>query len=161
MRNKLKKILTQALIEIFEEVGIKDILTIEQPRIDLTCEVIITIGITGDIIGTMMLKSDQKSAVAMAEQMLRKINHYPTGNEFTESHQEVIREIMNLISARSLMILSEQNIDCNLTPPTLIMGKQISPSMFNISYSVYTGVKSILGEMYLFFGVKNENIPGP
>ena len=57
------------------------------------------------------------------------------------------------------MILSEQSIDCNLTPPTLIMGKQISPSMYNISYSVNTGARGLFGEIYLFFGVKKEDIP--
>lgn len=160
MKDTLKQILQNALVQILGEIGVQEVSVIEQPREDLACEVIITIGITGNMTGTMMLKSDKKSATSIAEHMLRKIGHLPEGNEFTESQQEVIRELMNLISARSLMILFEQNVDCNLTPPTLIMGKQIHPSMYNISYTVHTGVKGLFGEIYLFFGVKEENIPG-
>ena len=159
MKENLKKILNNALIQILKEIGVHEVAHIENPRKDLKCEIIITIGITGNITGTMMLKSDQKSAVEIAQHMLNKINHTSEEEGFTEPHQEAIREIMNLISARSLMILSEQHIDCNLTPPTLIMGKQISPSMYNIAYTVYTGASGDFGEIYLFFGVKNENIP--
>ncbi|MBN2441932.1 MAG: chemotaxis protein CheX [Spirochaetales bacterium] len=157
MRNKLKEILNDALIQILKEIGIKDVVGIEDPRTDLTCEIIITIGITGNLTGTMMLKSDRKSALGVSQMMLNKINHFPEGDDFSESHQEAIREIMNLISARSLMILSEQKIDCNLTPPTLIMGENISPSMYNISYSVNTAVTGNFGTLYLFFGVKKDD----
>lgn len=159
MKDKLKQILQNALRQIMEEIGMQEISSIDQPREDLTCEVIITNGITGNITGTMMLKSDQKSATSIAEHMLKKINHFQESDEFSESQQEVIRELMNLISARALMILSEQNIDCNLTPPTLITGKQIHPSIYNILYTVHTGVKGLFGEIYLFFGVKKEDIP--
>jgi chemotaxis protein CheX len=160
MKDKLKKILNDALTQILKEIGIEDVECIESPEENLTCEIILTIGITGHLTGTMMLQSDQKSATKIAEKMLSKINHYPEGDDFTESHQEAIREIMNLISGRSLMILSEHQIDCNLTPPTLITGKEICPSMYNIGYSVHTGVKGSFGEIYFFFGVKQEHIPG-
>ncbi|MBN2534923.1 MAG: chemotaxis protein CheX [Spirochaetales bacterium] len=160
MKDKLKQILQNALIQILGEIGEQEISFIDQPREDLTCEVIITIGITGNITGTMMLKSDQKSAASIARHMLKNIDHSPDDTVFTESQQEVIRELMNLISARALMILFEQNINCNLTPPTLITGKNIHPSMYNILYTVHAGVKGLFGEIYLFFGVKKLGIPG-
>jgi chemotaxis protein CheX len=158
MKDKLKQILQNALIQILNEIGIQDVSIIENPPRDLACEVIITIGITGNITGTMMLKSNQKSAAFIAEHMLSGIDHPPEEEEFTESQQEVILELMNLFSGRALMILSEQKIDCNLTPPTLITGKEIHPSMYNILYTVNTGVKGLFGEIYLFFGVKKQDI---
>ena len=118
------------------EIGIQNVTIIEQLEEDMSCEVIITIGISGNITGTMMLKSDQKSAAALAKHMLKNIHYSAEDDTFSESQQEVIREFMNLISGRTLMILSEKNIDCNLTPPILITGKQIHPSIYNILYIV-------------------------
>jgi len=158
MKDTLENILHTALVQIFEEIGAENISDIEYPKDDKNFQVILTIGIIGHITGTMMLKTDESSAVRLSQIMLNKINHYPENDAFTDSRQEAIREIMNLISSRTLMILSEQNIDCNLTPPTLIIGNKICPSMYNILYTVCTGVKGSFGDVYLFFGVIDENI---
>ncbi len=140
--------------QILSEIGFKQIEQIEANS--QRVEVITSIGITGDVKGTLMLKTNTRSAVAIANKMLLSIQPNGIGNEFGTAQKEAIYEVTNLFAGRSLNILSEKNIDCNLTPPTIITGNKISPMVCEVTHSADLFFTGDFGYLSIFVGIAKK-----
>ena len=88
--------------------------------------------------------------------MLLAINPLEIQDEFGIPQKEAIYEVINLFAGRSLMLLSEKNIDCSLTPPTIITGQKISPFMYEIQYSTNLFFTGDFGNISLFVGITKK-----
>jgi CheY-specific phosphatase CheX len=137
--------------QILSEIGFKQVAQIETNS--QLIEVITSIGITGDVKGTLMLKTNTQSAVAIANKMLLSIHSGGIVNEFGTAQKEAIYEVTNLFAGRSLNILSEKNIDCSLTPPTIITGNKISPLVCEVTYSTDLFFTGDFGTLSIFVGI--------
>jgi hypothetical protein len=56
------------------------------------------------------------------------------------------------------MMLADQNIDCDITPPTIISGKNIYTDLSSCESSVSHLLEGNFGVVGLFIGIKNADL---
>ncbi len=153
---KLVSVFSEALSQIFEETGIK-IIDIEDSELPSTRknEVITSIGFTGKIKGTFILISTEKVAKKISDKMLSNMQISANPKKFGPMNRAAIGEIANQISGRAMTILSTNNIECDITPPTMLTGNNIR--IINTDTGVYRSkmVKIEGGILYIVIGMKN------
>ena len=91
--------------EIFEEIGFTD-LNIEDCDIkDPKYNLIANIGVTGDISGFLLIRSDIQSSMNFINKMLSNMGMEALESDFWKFHKEAFGEVLNQISGRSVMRL--------------------------------------------------------
>jgi chemotaxis protein CheX len=150
---------TGALQSVMRETGFEEIDIDVADSGSIAAEIVASVGITGDLKGFMMLRSDLKSANSFVAQMLTRmgIEEEPEDG-FGQMQKEAIGEIVNQISGRSTMMLAEQHIDCNITPPTIISGQNIYTDLTSCESSVSHLLKGSFGVIGLFIGIKSSDL---
>ena len=150
---------TGALREVVREIGFEDT-SISVEDIDpSSVELVASVGITGDLHGFMMLRADMQSAHNFVSKMLINMGIEPEEEEgFGQFHEEAIGEIVNQVSGRSTMMLADQNIDCNITPPTIISGQSIYSDIASCESSISHILSGNFGKIGLFVGIKNSSL---
>lgn len=150
---------TGALREVVREIGFDEI-SISVGDIDPSMvELVASVGITGDLHGFMMLRSDMTSAYNFVSRMLINMGIEPEEEDgFGQFHKEAIGEIVNQVSGRSTMMLAEQTIDCNITPPTIIVGNSIYSDIASCESSISHILTGSFGKIGLFVGIKNSHL---
>jgi len=152
---------TDALREIVTEIGFQD-LAIDggKSKID-SAELVASVGITGDLQGFMMLQTDMASARSFVSKMLANMGIDEEEEEgFGQFHKEAIGEIVNQVSGRSTMMLADHRIDCNITPPTIIAGRNIYSDVSSCEASIAHTIKGSFGNIGLFVGIKKSQLKG-
>lgn len=150
---------TDALREIVLEIGFED-LAIEYGNSNVdSAELVASVGITGDLQGFMMLRTDMKSAKSFVSKMLANMGIDEEEEEgFGQFHKEAIGEIVNQVSGRSTMMLADQQIDCNITPPTIIAGRNIYSDVSSCESSLSHTINGSFGNIGLFVGIKKSQL---
>jgi chemotaxis protein CheX len=106
-----------------------------------SCELVVTTGITGQIKGILMVQIGLHDGLIIANKMLANIDPAQVVSAFSETHKGALSEITNLFTGRFLNLLSEQNIDCNLTPPMIISGTDIVSQTRNVEETIEFSVE--------------------
>ena len=86
--------------------------------------------------------------------MLSSINHIEKEEGFTSMQKAAITEFTNQFSARAVMLLSEEGIDCNITPPIIITGQNVESQTFHINQIIEKEFSSSLGPIFLYLGLQ-------
>lgn len=86
--------------------------------------VIILIGITGQIKGSISVSMDSDYAMTIASKMMGGM---PV-TEFDDIPQSAVREIVNMIMGRVATLFEKEGTIIDITPPTLMTGEKISVS---------------------------------
>ncbi len=84
-------------------------------------EVNIIIGLVGDIKGNVVLSMQEKTAMNIASKMMGGL---PV-NEFDLMPKSALCELTNMVSGRSVSELEKIGVLTNITPPTLIHGRNL------------------------------------
>ena len=82
------------------------------------------VGITGVLTGQALLSLSEECAKGLAAKMLMEEALF----EFDEYAQSALGELANMIAANATIGLSEAGYLCNITPPSVITGKQMEIS---------------------------------
>ncbi len=147
---------TDALQQIIEEIGFSKT-TITDSTNDGNVEIVASVGITGDLQGFMLLRSDIQSARLFIDKMLQNMGMENEETEgFGQFHKEAIGEVVNQVSGRSTMMLADKSIDCNITPPTIVSGANIYTDLRSCESSLNKEVNGIFGSFNLFVGIKSS-----
>ena len=156
MRTELVSSISDGIEQILTEIGFNSIRKSENNSENV--EVVTSIGITGDLKGTLMLKATKQSAVTIANKMLLAIYPNDIRNEFGSAQKEAIYEVTNLFAGRSLNILAEKqkHLDCRLTPPTIFTGTKITPVMCEIIFSTDLFFTGDFGELSVYVGIAEK-----
>jgi chemotaxis protein CheX len=92
-------------------------------------EVSTIVGITGDIRGQMYLGGSMSSILNIVSAMMGGVQVSTLGS----LEQSAISELANMICGNAMSFFSNDGISLDITPPTLIMGKQIEISAGKMS----------------------------
>ena len=84
-------------------------------------EVNVVIGVTGDLAGQIILCMSEATALAFATKMLMNL----ATETFNELAKSAICELGNMILGNAVTDLGDKGYFCNLTPPTLFIGKDV------------------------------------
>jgi chemotaxis protein CheX len=87
-------------------------------------DILTVVGITGEVRGYIYLGVPMSSAIRIASAMVGGI---PL-SELDPLVQSAISELSNMICGNALTLLSKEGISLDITPPSLILGKQIEVS---------------------------------
>ncbi|MDR3706834.1 MAG: chemotaxis protein CheX [Capsulimonadaceae bacterium] len=87
----------------------------------------VTLGVTGDIMGTVIYGMSMVTADKIASTMIGQ----PI-KTFDELAASAIAELCNMISGNAMTLLSEAAFVCDIAPPTLIRGANCKISTFSI-----------------------------
>jgi chemotaxis protein CheX len=84
-------------------------------------EINTVIGVTGEVIGQVIYCMDSATALKFASIMLMGL---PV-TEVDEIVKSAVNELGNMITGNAATGLGENGFSCNLTPPTMFMGKDV------------------------------------
>ncbi len=157
MEEKDLELFIDATAAVFNEIGFEVSVTKPAVNSDFTADVVANIGITGDIKGFLILKSNLASAHAFITKMLSNLNMETEEVDFGQFHKEAMGEVLNQISGRSTMLLEERDIHCNITPPTLIIGNKIDSNPADSEYTFNRYLSGDFGTFNFYVGVKNNS----
>ena len=150
---------TEALHQIVQEIGFSDAAIDDTVNADLNVEIVASVGITGNLKGFMLIRSDIVSARNFIDKMLENMGMpNDEDGEFGQFHKEAIGEIVNQVSGRSTMMLAERKIDCNITPPTILSGANIYIDLRSCESSISRGIRGSFGFLNLLVGIKNADL---
>ncbi len=100
----------------------------------------VAIGVTGDLSGSILFSFDKEMAFTMVESM--------SGMEVDELDKFVtsaLGEIANIISGNAATFLQENDYDCDIVPPRVVIGENKSLSMAT-DKSLVIPLESEMGE---------------
>ncbi len=144
----------KAAEEIFEEIGFTGLIIQDSNRNEEKYDLIANIGITGDISGFLLIRSDLESSMNFINKMLTNMGMEAEESDFGKFHKEAFGEILNQISGRSTMLLETAGINCEITPPTILMGTNISMGTYIPSEIVHKTISGAFGSFDLLIGAK-------
>ena len=144
----------KAAEEIFEEIGFTGLIIQDYSRNDEKYDLIANIGITRDISGFLLIGSDLKSSMNFINKMLSNMGMEEEESDFGKFHKEAFGEILNQISGRSTMLLEASGINCDITPPTILMGTNIAMGTYIAAEIVHKNISCEFGSFDLIIGAK-------
>ena len=111
-------------------------------------QVNIVIGITGDIVGHViigmsLITADKTASIMIGQQV----------TTFDELAASAVGELGNMICGNGLLNLSQQGYTCDLTPPTVIRGSKVEISTLAIP-SIIVPLSTETGEFELMVGLR-------
>lgn len=95
-------------------------------------EVNVVIGVTGDLIGQIIMFLSEETALALASKMLMEL---PT-ESFDELAKSAIGELGNMVIGNAVTSLGNNGYICSLTPPALFMGRDVIVSTRDMNFLV-------------------------
>lgn len=110
------------------------------------------IGVTGDILGQVIYSMTTDTAQKMASVMLMGLPIV----DFDEIAKSAISELGNIITGNAATELGNNGFCCNITPPSLFMGKEVKVSIKDLQILVIP-VKTDLGDINIYVALKEAD----
>lgn len=127
-----------------EEVGA----SLAQSETDL----MIIIGVSGDVQGRVILKMMQPDALRLAAIMLN--TEVSTFDDLTRS---ALGEMANMITGNATIALEENGFASDITPPSLILGKNLFVSPVKGAKMMTIAFETKLGRIQVILGLKEKD----
>lgn len=116
--------------------------------------VMATVGITGDKVGFLTLSSELSNAVKLSK-IFAELMEIPIDSDvFSNQHLEAISEFTNQISGRVVMFMEDNDLNCSITPPTVLSGGDISINLKTLEHTEIFRVEGQYGCVYITIGIK-------
>lgn len=144
----------EASKEVFKELGFTDLSFTSFKGDGYPSEIVANVGVTGDLQGYLMFYADIESAKKLVLCILDNMSMSSEEKGFSRFHKETIGEVVNQVSGRTVMFLSNENLDCSITPPTIITGDNITYDIRNLEETAWHKVTGVFGELVIFVGIK-------
>ncbi len=142
----------KAIIEVMNETGFHEaVVEFNSEKIEYS--VLTTIGFTGRVHGYLMLQTDMESANNFVKILADYIGMEIVDENFGSFHKSTFCEIVNQISGRSTIHLSEMGLDSDITPPSIIVGSSIYSSISDFDASQTFYLKDDFGTFKVFVGI--------
>lgn len=121
--------------------------TLSQAETDL----MIIIGVSGDVQGRVVLKMVQEDALRLASVMLKA-----DVREFDDMVRSALGEIANMITGNATIALEENGFASDITPPSLILGKNVFISPVKGAKMLTIAFETKLGKIQVILGLKEK-----
>jgi len=93
-----------------------------------TDDVVVLIGFGGDATGQVVISMDESSALGLTGDMLGR----PV-DSLDVIERSALGELGNMISAKAAALLFSEGMKCEITPPSLVIGKEVKIRVQNYS----------------------------
>ncbi len=139
---------------IFVEIGFPDLDIVTDTDNSRKYDIIASIGITGEFSGFLLIRSNLQSSMNFINKMLSNMGMESEESDFGKFHKEAFGEILNQISGRATMLLETKGIDSDITPPTILIGNNISISTYDAAKTLQKTITGTFGCFNLLVGIK-------
>jgi CheY-specific phosphatase CheX len=153
MNEIIHQLILKAVNQVFEKFDIY-IERVETTSGNDAYELIVNIGLLGDLKGCLMFRCNLQTAKNLVTKLFLSTSMTNDEVNFGKMHQAAIGELVNQISAQVTMLLYENSYNCSITPPTFIIGKQIKSSTMDLTYSYSSNILCESGIINLYFSLK-------
>jgi chemotaxis protein CheX len=119
-------------------------------------QVITSVGLTGDVRGILMLRTDTAGAAGILRAMSSTV-HLSIGNDrLSEMEMAAIGEISNQIAGRAITLLADMDLHCDITPPTVIAAPQMQSLVPDLAESLRQTIRGPFGRLTVFLGISRS-----
>ncbi len=119
----------------------------------VTDDVTVILNLIGQIEGTVFYSMSNQTAVTLASSMLGE--HIA---EFDNLAQSGVAELGNVITGQASIRLSSEGLDCNISTPTLVIGKDATISTLGLPRLVVP-LESDSAEVIIHLALRQSNKP--
>jgi len=157
MERGLADAFTAAVEEVLGEIGLEVALAVSPELTVLESDsgagFIATVGIVGDARGSLLIRMDRQTAGNIVAAMYRSLGlENPEPDEISEA---AIAEVANQICGRAVTILSRSGLACDITPPAVISGTDLTSSLPGTLDLERRHVHGSFGTLQVFLGLGN------
>jgi CheY-specific phosphatase CheX len=117
-------------------------------------QLIASVGLTGELRGIFLLRTDSGSATAIARAMTGGRAFLRGENDPGELQLAAMGELANQISGRATTILSAQQVSCDITPPAIVAAQRLTSLVPNLSGALHGVIRGPFGRLSLFLGLQ-------
>lgn len=114
----------QAITQEVGGISFKSVNTTLKQTTMASKNVIIMLGVTGDLRGNVAINLDETTAMQIASNMMGGM---PVAS-FDEIAKSAVSELGNMVMGRVCTAISEQGLSIDITPPSLLMGDNLQLS---------------------------------
>lgn len=151
------KLIEDATQQVFSEIGFSHLSSETVETKSAPKDIVATVGLTGTLLGYISLSTTIASGHAFVQKLFENLNMDIEEQGFGEIHQEAMAELVNQITGRSTTLLEQDNIDCDITPPTIVVGQDLYFNLSQLSESLHREIKGDFGSITLFVGIQRIN----
>ena len=146
----------EAIRQVFADTGIViDTVGVEEEPI-AEDHVITNVGITGDLKGIFMLRTDSPSATFLVRAMTGGLRIPVADDRLSEIHMAALGELTNQITGRAITLLFDRQFRCDITPPAVIAARQLQSLVPDLAASFSRTVRGPFGRLTVFLGVRES-----
>ena len=153
MSIEFNKILPESWTAISGETGL-DPGSLQAGKGASDASILVSIGITGEYRGYLTMEGDQDRIFPLMELMMAHFGMNASPENRDENCVEAFKELANQVSGRLVMNLHELNIDCDITPPTIIRGSSVLLDLNGFPNFEQLLFSRSEGEIHINLGVK-------
>ena len=150
------EVFIEAIRQVFRDTGIiiDKVCAEEEPVAE--DHVITSVGITGDLKGIFMLRTDTPSATFILRAMTNGVRIKVSDERFSEIQMAALGELTNQITGRAITLLFDRHVRCDITPPAVIAARQLQSLVPDLAVSFSRTVRGPFGRLTVFLGVQES-----
>jgi CheY-specific phosphatase CheX len=121
--------------------------------------VITSVGLTGDLRGIFMLRTDMASAAAILLAMTGSLRVTLKDDKLSEIQMAALGELSNQIMGRAITLLFERQKRCDITPPAVIAAQKMQSLVPDLAVSFSRTIRGPFGRLTAFLGIQEDELP--
>lgn len=114
-------------------------------------EVAVILGIVGQIRGQVIYELGLETAMKLASNMMGGI----AVEKLDEMAKSAISEFGNMVTGNTSMLLEKQGINCDISPPTMVVGKNLEVSAVKVQTLVIP-LETDIGILQICVGIQGD-----
>ncbi len=163
MRQEILEAIVEAVRQVFRDTDIPVDSVDDGDAFGPDAQVITSVGLTGDLRGIFMLRTDLPGAAGILKAMTGGLRLRITNDRLSEIQLAAIGEISNQIAGRAITLLADIDLHCDITPPAVLAAPQLQSLVPDLSETFRRTVRGPFGRLTIFLGIQRlePSDPGP
>ncbi|MGO9308499.1 MAG: chemotaxis protein CheX [Spirochaetia bacterium] len=154
VRQEILEAFVEAVRQVLRETDIPVASVEDRDAFGSDAQVITSVGLTGDLRGIFMLRTDLSGAAAIVKAMTGGLRLRITHDRLSEIHLAAIGEISNQIAGRAITLLGDIGLHCDITPPAVLAAPQLQSLVPDLSETFRRTVQGAFGRLTIFLGIQ-------
>jgi len=159
VQQEILEVFVEAVRQVFREtdIAIESVDAGDVPEAE--DNVIASVGLTGDLKGIFMLRTDTPSAANFLKAMTGGLRLTLRDDLLNEIQMAALGELSNQISGRATTLLFDRHLHCDITPPAIIAARQMQSLVPDLAASFSRTIRGPFGRLTLFLGLQETEHP--
>jgi len=159
VRQEILAAFVEAVRQVFRDTDIRIDSVDDQDAFGSDAQVITSVGLTGDLRGIFMLRTDLSGAAGILKAMTGGLRLRITHDRLSEIQLGAIGEISNQIAGRAITLLTDIGLHCDITPPAVLAAPQLQSLVPDLSETFRRTVRGAFGRLSIFLGIQRLEQP--